>query len=515
MILTGQSNLSTYNWSNGDTTASILVDQNGSFWLNVTDPNGCSSENSDTVNVIVNPLPPIPSISANGPLAFCQGEQVILSGPVGYTYLWSTGDTTELITISDSVQISLIVTDANGCSRPSTDTLQTQVLTQPNVPTISLGGASEFCEGDSVDLSSTPASAYNWSTGDTTQQITVSLSGIYALVIENADGCQSDSAFSPQIVVNPLPAQPTIQANGPLEFCEGDSVILSSPQGFISYVWSTGDSTDQLIIKESGAFTLEVTDANGCKSPISDTTFVNVSPQPDNPSISVLGSTLFCEGGSVILEATPGGAGSYQWTNGDTTDVITVGASGSYSVWVESNEGCISFSPDTIKVSVIARPDTPLIQPLGTDSLISSVSGDRYEWYQDGILLIDSTQAIQASATGEYVVIVFNDSCGSAPSDTFSFVVSSLVSQYESDIQLYPNPSEKTLFIQGNGLPEGELELRIYDARGREVLRRYVRTKDGGLSTRVEVSSWARSVYQVSLTSAEREILYLGKFMKE
>jgi hypothetical protein len=111
----------TYLWSNNATTQSINVTSSGSFTVRVTDANGCSATSAATV-VIANANPPTPVITAGGATTFCAGGSVTLTAPAGYTYLWSTGATTQSIAATAQGSYSVTVTDANGCSATSAAT---------------------------------------------------------------------------------------------------------------------------------------------------------------------------------------------------------------------------------------------------------------------------------------------------------------------------------------------------------------------------------------------------------
>lgn len=104
-----------FDWSNNDTTTSIVVDPstNQSYSVVVTDVNGCSD--NAQVNVTVNPLP-IATIV--GPDETCSGESVTLTASGGLDFDWSNNDTTASVEVSPvtSTTYSVTVTDANSCS---------------------------------------------------------------------------------------------------------------------------------------------------------------------------------------------------------------------------------------------------------------------------------------------------------------------------------------------------------------------------------------------------------------
>ena len=126
--------------------------------------------------VRLDPPPNPPHISANGAITFCAGGSVVLSGNVGG--IWSTGETTASITVSASGDYSATIIDACG------DITSNHIIVVVNplpTATISANGPTTFCAGGSVLLTASAASSYSWSTGETTQSITVTTSGSYTV----------------------------------------------------------------------------------------------------------------------------------------------------------------------------------------------------------------------------------------------------------------------------------------------------------------------------------------------
>ncbi len=103
-----------YLWSNGATGSNIIVNKSGSYAVQVTDNNGCTSAASVPVVVTVNE-PPVSAITAQGPTTFCTGGNVTLTAGSGSSYLWSNGAATESINVSTAGLYSVKITDANGC----------------------------------------------------------------------------------------------------------------------------------------------------------------------------------------------------------------------------------------------------------------------------------------------------------------------------------------------------------------------------------------------------------------
>ncbi len=222
-----------------------------------------------------------------------------------------------------------------------------------STPTISAGGPTTFCAGDSVTLISSAGTTYSWSTGATTSTINVSSSGSNTVRVTNASGCQSAASVAIILTVNALPASPTITAGGPTTFCAGGSVTLTSSAG-TSYLWSNGATTASINVTTSGSYTVRVTNANGCQSAASSGIIVTVNALPATPTITAGGPTTFCAGGSVALTSSAGS--TYLWSSGATTASIIVSQSVSYNVRITNASGCQSASSSATVVSVNTLP---------------------------------------------------------------------------------------------------------------------------------------------------------------
>ncbi|MCF8275599.1 MAG: T9SS type A sorting domain-containing protein [Flavobacteriales bacterium] len=124
-------------------------------YINAT---GCSAE--ATRPIVVHALPPTPTVSANGPVQFCNGGSVVLSAPSGYSYSWSPGNgVAQNLTVSTSGNYSVTISDQYGCQ---TSSMPTSVTTIP-LPSVNAGSDVSICFGDSATLTSvTTASSCTW-----------------------------------------------------------------------------------------------------------------------------------------------------------------------------------------------------------------------------------------------------------------------------------------------------------------------------------------------------------------
>lgn len=357
--LSVNSGYSSYQWYqdtlllNGQTSSSYSTLQAGSYWVRVANSYGCF-KNSNSQNVTVLPLP-MASVSATGSTTFCQGGQTLLTAVPSSSYFWSNGATSQSITVTTSGNYYVVVANANGCS----DTSASITITVKSVPgaAIVAGGATTFCRGDSVLLSTNQADNYLWNTGQTGQQVTVYNSGNYSVTSFLNNGCSSNSSpVTVQVFENPAPE---IAVSGATSFCQGDTAVLSVSTAN-SYLWSNGATTQSTSIYSAGYYSVTVTDANGCagSSEISVT-------DPGGPSASVsfvnASAPGACDGSATT--AASGGVSpyTYAWSanaNNQTTPAATGLCAGQYSVTVSDANQCTATYSVTISelTGIIENP---------------------------------------------------------------------------------------------------------------------------------------------------------------
>ncbi len=341
---------STYNWSTGQTSSTINVSPatTTTYTVTGTDAFGCSGTASVTVTVYsslsMNITPASPQI--------CQGTSTTLTASGATNYSWSHGPTTAAVTVSPGTTTTYTVTgtDAFGCSGSATAT----VTVVPN-PTVTISpSAPAICQGETVSLQGNGANTYNWSTGQTSQSISVSpVNTTTYTVTGTTNGCTGTTSVT--VTVNPNPTV-TATAN-PMEICVGNSTTISG-SGASTYVWSNGSTATSFTESPPSTTTYSVvgTDANGCTGTAQVQVIVNlnltVSITPNNPHI--------CEGDQVQLTATSNGnMPSFTWNTGQTGNSVLVDppTTTTYYVDVVDNSGCTGSAEATVIVSPIPVVD--------------------------------------------------------------------------------------------------------------------------------------------------------------
>jgi hypothetical protein len=412
-----------YFWSTGQNIQSIIITSGGTYTVSIEDNNGCQSSSSITINVI-----PIPNVIASNSGQICVGNNINLYASGGGTYLWSgpagfSSSSQNPVRSNATIAMSGVYTvtvSSNGC----TSTASTTVVVNSNAsaPTISANGPTTFCQGENVVLTSNSTSGNTWSTGATTQSITVSNSGSYTVTVINENGCSATS-IAKIINVIPISATPTITASGPLTFCQGNSVILNAnyPNNNLhSISWFKNGTLigygQSITVTTSGTYYAEheYIPQNGppnyyCPSN-SNSIIVNVLPLPNTPTITINGSINICIGGSVTLISSS--ATNNIWSNGETTPSITVGSSGNYSVKVTDGV-CNSIISNPVTITTINPPITPTINVNGSLNLCRGQVVTLVSNLTDGILWSngETTPYIHVYDAGNYSVSASNGVC--------------------------------------------------------------------------------------------------------
>ncbi|MDR3704600.1 MAG: gliding motility-associated C-terminal domain-containing protein [Paludibacteraceae bacterium] len=371
VIYSTESGQSNYSWSissGGIITSSTTSDKIAVTWftlgsqnitVNYSNSNGCSASTPTTYNVNVHALP-VPTIT--GATSTCKGTTVTYRTEPGMSnYTWTvdgkiiSGATDSLAVQWNTIgnkSISVTYTDTYGCT-PSTPTSES--ITVNDIPTPTISGTAELCQGTSGVIYSTESgqSDYTWTiiggtitSGATTNQavVTWTTEGAQTISVNyaNAAGCRAITPTVYNVTVRPLPT-PTVSGKDSVCLGEINTVYTTEP-GQTDYSWTitsggsiiSGGNTNAITVDWStaGVQTLTVTYKNnyGCV-PASATNYnVIVSAKP-TPTITGLDS--ICNGSTNVTYTTETGQKNYGW-NISSGGSITSGQ-GTYQINVTWN----------------------------------------------------------------------------------------------------------------------------------------------------------------------------------
>ena len=384
-----------YLWNTGDTTTSITINQQGAYYVTTTS-NAGQADTSSIFNISIFSNPDT-SVTASGPLGFCNGESLTLSAAAGQLYLWNNGDTTESISVNQSGSYYAVLTTNEGCL--DTTATFTAVVSSNADTSVNVSGPLDFCSYNDVTLTAAAGQSYLWSNGDTTQTSIINTAGTYSAIVTTTNGCvDTTNAFTINVFADP---DTSVTASGPLGFCNGESLTLSAAAGQL-YLWNNGDTTESISVNQSGSYYAVLTTNEGCLD--TTATFTAVVSSNADTSVNVSGPLDFCSYNDVTLTAAAGQ--SYLWSNGDTTQTSIINTAGTYSAIVTTTNGCVDTT-NAFTINVFLDPDTSITAsgPLNFCSynnvILTGAAGQSYLWSNG-----DTTQAITSDSAGTYSLIV-------------------------------------------------------------------------------------------------------------
>lgn len=298
---------------------------------------------------------------------------------------------------------------------------------------------------------------------------------------------------------------PVMEADGDLEFCSGDSVTLSVAQDYAEYNWSDGSKSKSIVVKNRGSYTVTVYDDQGCMAR-SESVNVIVHTAP-NLIIREKGKNPLCEGDTLELMAGLGYV-KYEWSTGATTKSIFVTEAGTYTLTAETLEGCKNTTQ--VEVSVVPKPDKPIISRNGL--LLESTPADTYKWYlNDKEIAGASERTLEASASGNYRVEVFNSDGCSSISDPVDVITGINDDVLNGSLVVMPNPNNGEFTIIAHMSNSGKMNLRLYNMFGITVYKLEEDVNSGRISRRIDPGNLSPGLYMLELKACA--VFYSAKII--
>ncbi len=374
-------------WSNGDTTNSIMVSA-GSYFVTVSVFSGNGNICTSTDSIQINSASITP-IALNGDSLICGNGKANYAVLGNYdSYMWDNESSSQTTTY-DSSGFHWVSVTQGTCI----DSAFFQIIGNPR-PIVSITGSLFYC--DTVDSSRLVAvggvwDSLYWNTGDTTDTIYTGFG--WKKITVWKDGCSSIDDFPVNELIN------GVDVKGITEICPGQSTRLEVEFGFDLYQWNNGAIGFSTLATTPGKYWC-VVHLDSCFA-TTDTITVTVQ-NPD--TVKILGDTVMCDsaGGFIYTDIS---FQSFIWNTGERTPGIQYSSPGIYSVTVEDSGFCVTS--DTL--DVIQLP------PLNV-----SISGNTFYCFQDsGIIRVDSfdhylwsngdTSQVLKAREGVYSVTVTND----------------------------------------------------------------------------------------------------------
>ena len=286
-------------------------------------------------------------------------------------------------------------------------------------------GATIFCNGQSVVLQTLTGKRYTYQwyynggsvSGATGASYTATQAGNYWVKI----GLGSNTAYSDTTTVSLIASAPSaaVTLSGATALCPGQSVTLNAVSGSYLYQWFNdtipvnGATSSTYTVAAAGLYSVQI--YNGCYAQSAGVP-VTTSPLP-SAAITPSGATTICQGNSVTLSAAAGL--NYHWSNGSTTQNISVATTGSYTLTVTNNSNCSAVSSAT-SVTVNPSPTANISNSgllafcIGGSVTLTATNSSHYLWSNGA-----TTQSVTASQTASYTVTVTDaNNCTTASQQT-------------------------------------------------------------------------------------------------
>jgi tRNA G18 (ribose-2'-O)-methylase SpoU len=401
-----------YLWSNSQTTQTATGLLADIYYVIVTDAQGCTALSQVTIT-----QPPVLLVNAQVTHVSCNGgndgaiSTTTQGGTPGYSYLWTTGQTTYAISGLTAGNYRVTVTDSHAC------TMEMNLnVTQPDILTASASVVFHVsCYGMSDGVASvsvsggTPDYTYLWSDSQTTQAATGLIADTYYVLVTDAHGCtalsQATVTQPPVLIVN---AQVTpVTCNG-----GSDGAIFTTTQGGIppySYSWSNGATSSFISGLSAGLYNVTVTDSHACPVQLN----INVNQPPPLSPISSVINHVSCYGmsdGAATVSVSGGTPDyTYLWSNSQTTQTINGLLEDTYYVMVTDAHGCTALSQATVTqppVLMVNAQITPVSCNGGSNGAISTTAQGGTPPYAYSWSTGATTSSISGLTAGAYHVTV-------------------------------------------------------------------------------------------------------------
>lgn len=371
----------TYLWSD----ASLAQDPSGlpagTYGVTVTDANGCID--SITGIIITEPTEVVASAVVDSVTCNGYGDGAISvsanGGTGSYSYNWSNGFGQANQTNLDPGSYTITVSDANNCR----DTI-TETVAEPPALVITSQTENILCAGDTtgtIDLTVSGGSlphSFAWNDGPVTEDRTSLSAGTYDVTISDANGCSTTRSYT---ITEPDSLNTEISLSlGDLS-CDSNNVLSGTVYQQVTggtapytYLWNTGETTQDAVDISATEFSVTVTDVNGCV----DSSEVVLNPyEPLSSDIAVDSASCFgfADGDAevnIISGLTPI---TYEWPGLTATGRRAVDLpAGDYSVIITDALGCDT----TIQFTVTEQPEmsvdagADIVVPYASDSLLEA-----------------------------------------------------------------------------------------------------------------------------------------------
>jgi len=466
-------------WNTGASSQTITVDTAGNYFVYVSEG---VCHGADTIHISI-AIPPVVNIGPDSTI--CSNQSVTLNaGNPGSNFSWSTGATSQSITASTSGTYWVHVSNA-ACSANDT-----AVITVIQMPVVNLGPDSTLCVGESLTIDAGNAGyIYHWSTGATTQTISVTTTGNYWVIVNQGLCAANDTA-----IINFIPP-PVVNLGNDTMVCSPHPVTLNAGNNGNTYFWSSGQQSQSITVNTPGIYWVLVN--NGSCTRTDSITISVVTPPVLTPNF-VADTTRGCNPLTINFTNNSSGGTAYIWNYGDssslgssTNETHTYTDSGLFTVTLiminDTSTVCGTYKDTLIQTRYIAVADpvhvtgnfiaSPLsgCTPLVVNITNTSINGTDFLWNLGNNSIFNSdTSHIQTAYidAGTYTITLIASSPNARcynPPDTMNIQITVDTCNLYVPNTFSPNGDGKNEFFHLAAEGYGGYHLIIFNRWGQKV----------------------------------------------
>lgn len=494
----------TYLWTGGQATATATGLQAGIYAVTISDSNGCT-DSSYSVTISQPPAIGLTTTVTNANCGSSNGNATATAtgGVGGFTYTWSNGQTGATATGLVAGSYSVTAADSTGCTANANVTVN-----NAGAPLVTVSASNVFCTGGNNGSATANATGgvspytYSWSDGQATASAVGLTAGTYSVTVTDNNNCITINSAT---ITEP---DSLVLATSVVDAACGSSngSATATVTGGVSpyqYAWSNGSTTATLSGLAAGAYSVTVSDANGCLQSAA----ANVS-NAGAPTINVTSTNVTCAGGSDGSATVTANGGvspySYLWNDSATTASLSGLSAGTYSVTVTDAVNCQSVGNTTITAvnstpTVSLGADTMLCIETDSTWMINAGNGfSSYLWSNNA-----TTSSITVNTNGTYTVTVTDaNGCTGTDSVMISFQVCIGINEINDlfNLTVFPNPSKGKFSANWTG--KGTTHIAIYNILGEVIYS--ASTLNNNLI--VDLKKHGSGVYMLQLKAGEKTI---------
>ncbi|MCX6258753.1 MAG: T9SS type A sorting domain-containing protein [Bacteroidia bacterium] len=504
LTVTGDQTPYSYFWSTGATTESVTGLAAGTYDVTVSGFIGAA-----VIEGFVISQPPAMNsgITVTG---YYDLNSTTTGGTPPYTYLWSNGATDGNITVTNDGIYYLTVTDSQSCTIIDSASVVSVLQISYTSVNVTCYGLSDGQIQLTVNGGMSPYT-YLWSTGATTDHIAGLAAGMYHVTVSDAAGAENVQIIH---VTQPAQLQAGINVNG------SDTLVASYTGGIppVTFNWSTGETTQHIIVSAFGTYSVTITDSNGCSS-VADTLFsngCNINVTSVISGVTVIGA----DDGFIDLTVTGGNPPFYfSWSNGSTTEDIYGLSSGLYTVTIGQTDSLCQ--PVNYTFHILEPYQNIPLDTLFTNPIDTCLNFPVDSFYVEGLSVQGNLVTVTWVLTGNsmtatfpvtyvfgdwgtyLVVLVINCNKSSDTYMTYINIASHLGvdAGNQADLLIYPNPFTGSFKLN---IPDvSNAEIRIFNSTGQMIYS----VRSANMSNQVNASQWPAGMYFVRVTNGNKQIV--------